>query len=194
MTDLMAMNFRLQAADVHDKSRILGKKDGKLDLNSVIKMADGSYNFSDGFNPEASETRKIIEDSFGLKDSIATYFICKYFDKLDGEDDNIIDLKELKKFVKNISKNGAAKDKFVRYLEEHREHQKFIAEHSHMLSFMRNPEEYLKNVKDLQSVIDQLLDPGTTYSYSNGFYIQEQKSPMYQEFTEDIFKSKDPDQ
>ena len=162
MTDLGDMSFKLRQSDVHDKSRTLGKRDGKLDLN-LIDMKDGSSSFSDGLNPEAVQTRKIIEETFGLKNSIATYFICNYFDKLDGKDDNIIDLKKLEKFVKNISKNGAAKDKFIKYLEEHVKHQMFLADHpapAYMpgqgFSGFESPGKYIKNADDIQSVIDQI--------------------------------------
>lgn len=87
-------------------------KDG---FSVAIREPNGKY---DEFNPAIVT----VDTMFGLQlqNSLAPIFILEYFDKLDGKDDGIINLTELKSFVSEIGNKGNSKDKFIQELETKR--------------------------------------------------------------------------
>ncbi|MDR1114525.1 MAG: hypothetical protein LBL50_05485 [Candidatus Margulisbacteria bacterium] len=69
-------------------------------------------------NREWYEVHSVVSKTFGECDFTVTRTILEYLDRLDGENDGVIDIAEVEKFVNTIQNTGAKKDEFITYLSE----------------------------------------------------------------------------
>ena len=114
---LEAIRESFKAADIQDLHRQpMPGGDGIINLNTI----HGNHR-EDSFeelNPEYVKAREAVNLHFGIANSkFAVFDVLRYFDNLDGLQDNLIHMDAFSKFVDEVRKGeGDTTQKFVEYL------------------------------------------------------------------------------